>query len=111
MLFYVEAIVFAIAFSIRMSFMAQAKLYADCNFGWLNTLQKTDERKTSFTYQFPSSQKTDEHKTSFTYQFPSSRNLKHSCNVKADYANSILYLRGKRNKDSKEGELTRPSLR
>ena len=94
MLFYVEAILFAIAFSIRRSFMVQAKLYADCNFVRLNTLQETDE-----------------HKTSFTYQFPSSRNLTHSCTVKADNANSILHLRSKRNKDSEEGELARPSLR
>lgn len=88
MLSYVEAVLFAIAISFEMSSIAQAKLYADCSFVGLKTSRKSENKSSLIT---------------LTSRLPSSRNL--GCTVKADNASSVLYLRGKRNKDSKEGEL------
>ena len=71
--------------------MAQAKLYNDdCTFVELKTSRRNGN-KTSLMQ--------------LTSQLPSSTNLVYSCTVKTDNTNSILYLRGKRNKDSKEGKL------
>ena len=71
--------------------MTLAKLYnADCTYVELKTSQKNGN-KTSLMH--------------LTSQIPLSRNLVYSCTVKTDNTNSILYLRGKRNKDSKEGKL------
>ena len=73
--------------------MAQAKLYNDdCTFVELKTSRKNGN-KTSLMQLI------------ITSQLPSSTNLVYSCTVKTDNTNSILYLRGKRNKDSKEGKL------
>ena len=88
MLSYVKAVLFAIAISFEMSSIAQATLYANCSFVGLQTSQKSENKSSLIT---------------LTSQLPSSGNL--GCTVKADNANSILYLRGKRNNDSKEGEL------
>ena len=88
MLSYVKAVLFAIAISFEMSSIAQATLYANCSFVGLKTLQKSENKSSLIT---------------LTSELPSSRKL--GCTVKADNANSILYLRGKRKNDSKEGEL------
>ena len=91
MFFCAAAFLFAISFSFEKPFMAQAKLYnADCTYVELKTSQKNGN-KTSLMH--------------LTSQIPLSRNLVYSCTVKTDNTNSILYLRGKRNKDSKEGKL------
>ena len=88
MLSYVEAVLFAIAISFEMSSTAQAKLYANCSIVGLKTSQKSENKSSLIT---------------LTSQLPSSRNL--GCTVKADNANGILYLRGKRSNDSEKGEL------
>ena len=88
MLSYFEAVLFAIAISFEMSSIAQSKLYANCSFVGLKTSQKSENKSSLIT---------------LTSQLPSSRNL--GCTVKADNANSILYLRGKRSNDLEKGEL------
>ena len=91
MFFCVAALLFVISFRFERPSMAQAKLYNDdCTFVELKTSRRNGN-KTSLMQ--------------LTSQLPSSTNLVYSCTVKTDNTNSILYLRGKRNKDSKEGKL------
>ena len=74
-------------------FVIQAKLSADCTF---------EEIKS-----WKSGQNMSAPPLKFSGQLPSSRNLSresHTCLVKADNSSRLLYLRAKRNEESKNGE-------
>lgn len=73
--------------SFLSSFVVKAKLFADCTFEEVKSSQSV-------------------HNTSvvpikLNGQLPYSKNVFHSCLVKADNRNSLLFLRAKRNKESK----------
>ena len=72
------------------SFAVKAKLFADCTF---------EEVKSS-----QSAHNTSVVPIMLNGQLPYSKNVFHSCLVQADNRNSLLFLRAKRNKESK-GEL------
>ena len=66
-------------------FVAQANLFAECTFGDMQSSKSAQNM-------------------SFGGQLPSLRNMSHSCMVKTDNREGLLYLRAKRNNESKRGE-------
>lgn len=69
--------------------VVQAKLFVDCTFG--------DVQSSKSAWNMSALSMT------FSGQLPS-RNVSYSCLLKTDNRNSLLYLRAKRSKESKEGE-------
>lgn len=76
--------------SFLSSFVVKAKLFADCTFEEVKSSQSVLN-----TSVVP---------IKLNGQLPYSKNVFHSCLVQADNRNSLLFLRAKRNKESK-GEL------
>ena len=70
-------------------YMVQATFDSDCNLVGLKTLEKNGNKSSVMK---------------LSSQIPSSRIPTHSCTVKTNKTNSILYLRAKRNRESKKGE-------
>lgn len=70
-------------------YMVQATFDSDCNLVGLKTLEKNGNKSSVMKLRS---------------QIPSSRIPTHSCIVKTNITNSILYLRAKRNRESKKGE-------
>ena len=70
--------------------VTHAKLFADCTFKEIKSW-KSGQNMSALPLKFSG-------------QLPSSGNLSHTCLVKADNSNRLLYLRAKRNEESKEGE-------
>ena len=70
-------------------YMVQATFDSDCNLVGLKTLEKNGNK--SLVMKLSS-------------QISSSRIPTHSCTIKTNKTSSILYLRAKRNKESKKGE-------
>ena len=85
----ITAFLFAALFSAVWSPVTQAKMFADCTFGEVKSREGNEETSSNIT---------------LIGKLPSSRNLSHSCVVKTEKQNSVLYLRAKRRKESKEGE-------
>lgn len=71
-------------------YMVQATFDSDCNLVGLKTLEKNGNKSSVMK---------------LSSQIPSSRIPTHSCTVKTNKTNSILYLRAKRNRESKKGFL------
>ncbi|KAJ7365362.1 hypothetical protein OS493_005469 [Desmophyllum pertusum] len=89
---YLAAFLFTVLiYSLVCPFVVQAKLFSNCTFE--EVLSRTSGQNMS---ALP---------LTFSGQLPSTRNVSHSCVVKTDNRNSLLYLRAKRNKESKAGAL------
>ena len=87
---FVASLAFVIFFSLEMRrYMVQATFDSDCNLVGLKTLEKNGNKSSVMKLRS---------------QIPSSRIPTHSCTVKTNKTNSILYLRAKRNRESKKGE-------
>ena len=70
-------------------YMVQATFDSDCNLVGLKTLEKNGNKSSVMK---------------LSSQIPSLRIPTHSCTIKTTKTNSILYLRAKRNRESKKGE-------
>ena len=81
-----------LVWSFLSSFAVKAKLFADCTFEEVKSGQSVSVHNTSVSL------------IKLNGQLPYSKNVFHSCLVQADNRNSLLFLRAKRNKESK-GEL------
>ena len=87
---FVASLAFVIFLSLEMRhYMVQATFDSDCNLVGLKTLEKNGNKSSVMKLRS---------------QIPSSRIPTHSCTVKTNKTNSILYLRAKRNRESKKGE-------
>ncbi|KAJ7365361.1 hypothetical protein OS493_005467 [Desmophyllum pertusum] len=91
---YLAAFLFTVLiYSLVCPIVVQAKLLADCTFEQMQSRTLSGQNMSALSMKFSG-------------QLPSKRNASHhSCVVKTDNRNSLLYLRAKRNKESKAGAL------
>ena len=89
---YLAAFLFtASIYSSVRPLVAQTKLSAECTFG--------DDKEQA--WKSGGNMSASPRSLTFSGQLPSTRNLIHSCLVKTDSPNRMMYLRAKRNKESK----------